>query len=181
MARIANARSPGVGGGLGGTRTLAPHAPIRAYYRRVAALAACLMILIVALAGVASWRERVGEARLAGTTTAAALSAPRCDDGTDNVSVVADSPQGFDVDPGGAIAVSFSCSTDRRAVERAFVLYPVTEGHFVWEGQTMRFVPAKPLLPQTRYRVTLFEGLADARGFVNGRKVSWLFITRAQP
>lgn len=152
------------------------------HYRRVSLLAALLGIVALAAAGADLRRDRATvPATRAARQAVAAPAAPRCADGRDDVRVVAQSPHGSGAALDSAIAVTFSCLVDRRAVERAFVLYPVTAGSFTWEGETMTFHPAGPLLPMTPYRVTLFDGLSDSRGFVNGRKASWPFLTRASP
>ena len=149
----------------------------RRYYRRIALLAALLGALILGLAVLAARGDR---GRGAAPPDAAA---PRCADetGADTVAVTTQTPQGPAVPRDSAITATFSCPVDHRAVERAFVLYPPVKGAFTWAGQTLVFTPAEPLQPRTAYRVTLFGGLSDARGYVDGRKGSWPFITDGRP
>ncbi len=150
------------------------------YYIRIAAVSLGLAALVLAVIAFAPSRAATPPGPSPVAPTAAAPGAPRCADRTqaDTVTVIAQGPNGQDVPLDSRISATFSCPVDPRAVERAFVLYPAAKGHFEWQERTMTFIPDEPLRPRTLYRVTLFGGLPDARGFVDGRKVSWPFRTR---
>jgi hypothetical protein len=152
------------------------------YYRRIAILAAALLGLTIAALLLPGARDAAPATPASPAAGAAVPAAPRCaDTGADTVAVIAQGPNGRDVSPASVITATFSCPVERDAVERAFVLYPPAAGAFTWEGRTLTFRPAAPLRPRTTYRVTLFGGLADARGFADGRKVSWPFVTGDAP
>lgn len=150
------------------------------YAARIVFFSAGLLVLLLVVVGVGA-RRTVAPVRGAGSTpaaAAAAASAPRCSDGSDTVTVVANAPMHDKVPLDAEISATFSCPVDHQGVERAFTIYPAVKGRFEWRDQTLVFRPAEPLLPQTRYRVTFFAGMQDGRGFVNGRMVSWPFWTR---
>lgn len=144
-----------------------------AYYHRVVLFSVLLGVLIVAAIGLATSRG----AGAALPPPAARVAAPRCSDGSDTLTVIQQTPNGRDVPRDSAIVVTFSCPADQRAVEHAFTLYPPAQGVFIWQSQTLTFQPDEPLRAQTSYRVTLFGDLVDMRGYMDGRRVSWPFIT----
>ena len=148
------------------------------YSARVVAFSTGLLVLLLAVA--IAPRRPVAPARGAGDTPApaAVAAAPRCSDGSDAVAVVANTPKNDDVPLDAQISATFSCPVDHLSVERAFTIYPAVKGRFEWHDQMLIFQPAEPLQPRTRYRVTFFAGMRDARGFVDARKVSWPFWTR---
>ena len=143
------------------------------YHRRVAIFSILLSALIVATIGVAASRG----AGAAPPPPVAQAAAPRCSDGADTLTVIQQTPNGRDIPRDSTIVLTLSCPADRRAVEHAFTLYPPVQGTFSWQGETLTFRPGEPLRAQTSYRVTLFGDLTDARGYPDGRRVSWPFIT----
>lgn len=120
------------------------------------------------------FRAAVVSSVLAVLTAAAVLLAPRPED----VRVVDHAPKGNGVPHDAIISITFSRPVDRRSVVASFVLYPPVRGRINWvDDTTMLFVPAEPLAPATEYRVTLQNGLRDARGRANVGESSWPFFT----
>ncbi len=78
----------------------------------------------------------------------------------------------------GRIEIEFSEAMDAATVEPALTVSPATEGDFVWTGNTVRFVPARPFAPGETVEITLASG-ARSR---NGRSVlssqTWTYTVR---
>lgn len=158
----------------------------RRYAIRLAATVALLSTLLIGAIGLARGRADLAASAVSpapAPARRAAATAPRCADESrsDLVAVIAQAPGGVEVALDSPITVTFSCPLDPTAVERAFTIYPPTRGTFSWHDRTLVFTPEGGWRPLTTYRVSLFAGLSDSRGFVNGRKVSWPFVTRAIP
>lgn len=60
------------------------------------------------------------------------------------------------ISKGVSIGVTFSKAMDRQSVEKAFSVTPTVQGVFEWSSDTIvRFVPSKPLDPETKYQVAV--------------------------
>lgn len=94
------------------------------------------------------------------------------------VTLLAQAPNGEEASAGAPISVTFSRPVDRASAEASFRLEPPAEGRFFWEDRNLTFQPARPLAPDTRYRVTFGAGLRDDAGRPTERDLGWEFRTR---
>ncbi len=95
------------------------------------------------------------------------------------VTVVAQSPNGDTIPTGESIRITFSRAVDRSSAEAQFALTPAVPGRFFWEGQTMIFQPDHTLASATEYQVTIAPGLRDTQGRANEQAIRWSFRTRS--
>jgi len=57
---------------------------------------------------------------------------------------------------GVSIGITFSKGMDRQSVEKGFSITPTVQGFFEWSSDSIvRFVPSKPLNPETKYQVSI--------------------------
>jgi uncharacterized protein YkwD len=82
-----------------------------------------------------------------------------------------------DVSTGTTVSITFGATMNRLEVMRHFALTPATAGTFSWDGLTVTFHPAKRLVPNARYAVSL-AGVHDAAGNALGGDTSFSFTTR---
>lgn len=55
-----------------------------------------------------------------------------------------------------SIGVSFTSDMERQSVEKALSITPSAQGIFEWSSdRTVRFIPSKPLSPETKYQVSV--------------------------
>lgn len=123
------------------------------FYTRI--ILAC--IILVSITGLVIWRG------------------PQVQD----VTLVAQSPNGETVPAGESIRITFSRAVDRSSAEAQFTLTPAVSGRFFWEGQTMTFQPDRMLASTTVYQVTIAPGLRDTQGRANKHAIRWSFCTRS--
>lgn len=95
-----------------------------------------------------------------------------------NVSVIAQGPNGSDIPASAVMSMTFSRPVDHASAEQSVVIVPAVAGAFSWQGNTLTFQPGQPLAPNTAYRVTIRSGLSDAQGRPNRSEISWSFRTR---
>jgi uncharacterized protein YkwD len=116
--------------------------------------------------------------RLAGIDTAtssAVVKSPVVDTAADAALPPAD--VAADVSAGTAVSITFGAVMNRLDVMRHFALTPATPGTFSWDGMTVTFHPARRLVPNARYAVSL-AGVHDAAGNAIGGDTSFSFTTR---
>ncbi len=88
-------------------------------------------------------------------------------------------PAGGEAAPFGRIGVTFAQPMQASLPPGAFYLQPAAPGHTFWEGQTLWFVPDKPLAAGATYTAHLQPGLKSQDGRVLKQAVTWKFSVRA--
>lgn len=84
------------------------------------------------------------------------------------------------VDPGSAIAITFSEDMTRAGVERLVSLSPPIEiGRVSWKDRTVYIQPLEPLHPDTTYVVKLRPGFRDNHKVASKGDHVWAFATSA--
>lgn len=76
-----------------------------------------------------------------------------------------------------SIRIAFSAPMDRAATRQSFAISPAVPGALSWAGNVLSFEPAKPLMANSRYAVSLANA-RDARGNLLGGDTSFSFTTR---
>lgn len=62
----------------------------------------------------------------------------------------------YNISKGVSIGVTFSKAMDRQSVEKAFSVTPTVQGIFEWSSDSIvRFIPSKPLNPETKYQLSI--------------------------
>ena len=78
----------------------------------------------------------------------------------------------------GRIEIEFSEAMDTATVEPALTVSPATEGDFVWTGNTVRFVPARPFAPGDTVEITLASGARSRNGRAVLSAQTWTYTVR---
>jgi len=80
--------------------------------------------------------------------------------------------------PDAAIVLRFSEPMEQRGIAADFSIDPAVKGRFVWNGNSVSFLPAAPLAPGP-YRVSLSGSLRALRGnFSLSTPASWSFTVK---
>src|SRR5574341_324398 len=77
-----------------------------------------------------------------------------------------------------AIRVTFGQDMKRDSVETRFHIEPLVSGELRWEGRTLVFDPAAPLVAGQSYTITIDPGAKSLAGRMVPRPVSWSFVPR---
>jgi len=88
-------------------------------------------------------------------------------------------PNATGVPLGSPIVLTFNTAMDQNSVEQNFAISPLPYGgSFSWQGNTMTFQPALPLVPNTPYIVTLGAGTTTASAHTAATgPYTWTFTT----
>lgn len=76
------------------------------------------------------------------------------------------------------IRITFGQEMKRDTVESRFQLDPPVEGAFRWEGSTLIFTPAAPLISGQSYTVSIGESAESQGGRRTRQAISWSFVPR---
>ncbi|MBX3005667.1 MAG: Ig-like domain-containing protein [Anaerolineales bacterium] len=76
------------------------------------------------------------------------------------------------------VVIEFAQAMDTASVESGFSIQPATPGEFIWEGDTLRFIPRTPWQIGAEYQVQLAAGVRDQRGQRLLRPVELAFSVR---
>lgn len=80
-----------------------------------------------------------------------------------------------DLPVGTVIEIDFSKPMQAETVEERLRLEPRMEGDFIWQDNSLRFVPAEDWEEGTQVRVTLAEGARTTQGWAMPLSTSWSF------
>ncbi len=75
------------------------------------------------------------------------------------------------------IRVPFTRPMDRASVEAGLAVSPAVEGNFMWDEDTLVFIPQGGLAPDTSYQVLVPADIRDATGAPLARPRQWVFTT----
>jgi len=75
------------------------------------------------------------------------------------------------------IFVSFNQSVDKKNTESKFVIKPKIKGTFSWASNTLIFKPDAKLQKNTKYAVTILNGVKGTKGLPSSKKYSAVFMT----
>lgn len=78
----------------------------------------------------------------------------------------------------GRVVIEFAQAMDQASVESGFSLEPSRTGRFIWQAQTLTFMPAQPFARATTYTARLAAGVLSANGQTLKQTVSWQFTVR---
>jgi len=76
------------------------------------------------------------------------------------------------------VKVTFDQEVDHESAESKFSITPKINGHIVWSGNTMSFIPAEPLSFTTNYVAAIDEGIKSVHGTSSREKFQTQFTTQ---
>ena len=90
-------------------------------------------------------------------------------------------PGGKGVDIEALIALEFDTPPDPDSLDGRFIIHPEVPGQVTVDGERVVFIPDVPLAYDTRYLVTLTEGVRDLVGNILEHPFEGEFITKPKP